>query len=364
MTKSIFKLLCLPFLIVCHIIEILFKAFFLIVKFFGKLFVASAKFSFFVAICAVIIYFLDHYNVIQTGIPSIPDRIKTKEVPEKVISLDEPRNTVEFCYRTYEFSDNRSRKYKLEHAISMEDIDETETFYGFSKQDLFRLLDEKTQGFNDEYEGSIQVTLSRDLSYQIRYQAGYAGLMKEFERVYRETIEEYCRGNMVLPGPFGPDYRTIQKWQAEFVKPLFDRLLTLAQEKNMNEREFIILMSRFVQHLQYRVPPEQSDKEIFGFWPPLTCLKEKAGDCDSKSTLFASIFYHYRKNSLILILTRNHAFIGIRNQHKKFPTDNSLKISGIDYLLLETTSAYRLGSVHKDVLNQLKKRQYKYIQFF
>ncbi|MFC1859928.1 hypothetical protein ACFL9U_18140, partial [Thermodesulfobacteriota bacterium] len=95
----------------------------------------------------------------------------------------------------------------------------------------------------------------------------------------------------------GPDYRAIQEWQAEYVEPLYAKLRRLGRENNLNEREFVILMARFVQHLKYQIPPEPGDKQIFGFWPPITCLTEKAGDCDSKSTLFAAIFQHYRNNA-------------------------------------------------------------------
>ncbi len=123
------------------------------------------------------------------------------------------------------------------------------------------------------------------------------------------------------------------------------------------------MVARFVQQLKYEIPKDPPDKEILGFWPPMICLKEKAGDCDSKSTLFASLFYHYRKKLCILIMTQTHAFIGVRNQHKKYPRDKALRIGGIDYLLLETTRLWPLGQMSEDILKQMRKGQYRYIAY-
>ena len=290
------------------------------------------------------------------------------EYRAKTGSGSQPKSQInkDSIYRTYKFSDHRSKKHKLQYKILKKHVQESEQKYGYFKEDIYTFVVSGVQKFNKKNANKVKVDLQKDLQrYKYRYSSKNSHLKNEVNAVIQNAIGKYCNDHMILHVPERrPDYKKIQKWQAEFVISLYEKLKGLARKNKMKEREFIAFIARFVQCLKYKIPQDPKQKEILGFWPPVICLKEKAGDCDSKSTLFASLFYHYRKKACIMIITKAHAFIGIKNQHKLYPRDKVIKIGGIDYLLLETTNVWRLGGMSKDMLKLLKKGQYQYVAFY
>jgi hypothetical protein len=209
---------------------------------------------------------------------------------------------------------------------------------------------------NDYYHRTYEFTDHRNAQYKVEIDL-LKQAVAESESKYKRFFKVFKRvGNVKYTLP---DYREIQRWQSDMLAELYGKMKQLAMRRRMNEREFTILLARFVQHLTYKVPTSYG-----GFWPPVVCLKEKAGDCDSKSTLFATLFYHFKKNACILVITKRHAFIGIKNQHRVFPTDDVVKIGGIDYLLIEATGLQRLGCISKRERAYLKQGRFKYIHFY
>jgi hypothetical protein len=193
-----------------------------------------------------------------------------------------------------------------------------------------------------------QMTLTHDISKQqvIESENNLEKYLKEYKR---EANQIHIR----------VDYKAVQKWQTGFVKKLYETLKQTAAAQGMNEKDFIFLMAEFVQHLNYKTPPNP-----YGFWMPVICLKEAAGDCDSMSTLFATIYYHFKRNSCILVITPQHAFIGIKNQHKTSPADHVVKIGGMDYLLIELTSKWGVGKISKKHWEYITGGQFDYIPFY
>lgn len=289
--------------------------------------------------------------------------LRYSDVP---VYKDKRPSPLAYVNRTYKLFDGRGREYRINYALPKTDVVETERRYGYSKSELFEVLNTMVENWNEEYSGMFHVTLHRNLDYRIEGNYDYDDLSNKFHMTFDHLVGKHLRAHLIAieDNIIGPDYRAIQMWQAAFLKELYDNLILLAHKNKMNQRDWVKLMASLVQNLQYRIPPITSNgKEIFGFWPPIICLYEKAGDCDSKSTLFATLFYHYRKNSCILLMTKRHAFIGIRNMHKVSPADYSVKIGGVDYILLETTSPERIGYIGRKSLDKLRKRQFSYILF-
>jgi len=304
--------------------------------------------------------------------PVKPDQKKEKTVvvkkmkPNNIFSYNSNKIKKENYYlRIYEFSDKRRTQYKINHAISKKHIKETELIYGYSKKELFEILQKKAKKFEKKYHGKIKITIHEDIGYNIKYKRDHKHLIDQFAKVYDETKKKYLSDHMInlKDNELSPNFSAIQKWQSEYVKSLYKSFQAYGEQADFNQREFIQLLADFVQNINYKIPPDNNKKYIFGLWPPVICLKEKAGDCDSKSILFAALFYHFKKNSCILLLTPGHAFIGIKNQHRIFPTDLTIKIGGIDYLLLETTAARPIGNITKKNFNQIKRGQFRYVAF-
>ncbi len=275
-------------------------------------------------------------------------------------------------YRTHDFLDYRSKKHRLRYELLKKHVQETEQRYGYSKDKLYAFVNKAVQKYCEESGGKIKVKLDKDLGYRTWYSRKNEHLKQSIKTIIRDSCRHYYEAHMLIlrNNYIGIDYKKIQQWQSKFVAPLYDALKSIAKRENMNERELIVLMARFVQYLEYKVPNEPPHKNILGFWPPIICLKEKAGDCDSKSTLFASIFYHFKKKSCVLINTRRdestgHVFVGIKRQHKVFPKDKIVTIGGVDCLLLETTRpGWDPGQLSKKDWNAVKRGRFKYTAMY
>lgn len=263
----------------------------------------------------------------------------------------------EYLYLTHRFLDHSSRRHTLTYRLLKGQVRETQSKYGYSKKELHQILQSLVQDYNKKYKGDFKVRLSPDLGYSYRYSNGRKDLLESFKKKYLSLKKKYCADHLlrVQNKNIQPDYQRIQDWQAPFIREVYEQLKNKAQDNTMNDREFIILMSKFVQHLKYEKIPKTSGKENLGLWPPVTCLEKKAGDCDSKSILFATLYSYYQQYACVLFLTKNHAFIGIKNRHKVFPTDKVVQTGGVDYLLLESTAPHRLGYVAPKYRDQLRR---------
>ncbi|MFC1859925.1 hypothetical protein ACFL9U_18125, partial [Thermodesulfobacteriota bacterium] len=73
---------------------------------------------------------------------------KSSHIP---LAEHEKRDEYDNIYRTYDFASDRRTQYKIEHAISREIAEETEASFGYSPNELFELLSENTQDFNDQH---------------------------------------------------------------------------------------------------------------------------------------------------------------------------------------------------------------------
>jgi len=367
MIKDILKFLSLPFIAIYHLIKILIQSLLYCFKLSLYLLGKFLKIAFVFSLLIALFYGASLYFKGSTdNHKETPQKREETKAPKAGPDGPVPFRKDDYYFRTYRFSDHKKRRVVIEHGILKKHVEESEQTFGYSKKELYIVLSKEARNFQQKYSDKIKIMVNEDLTCKIRYKSDSAHLMDDFNHMYRLTQKSFYEKRMlsIEKNKIHPDFRAIQRWQADFLKTFYTKLRNLAQNNHMNEREFIIVIARFVQHLKYKVPSSPESKEIFGFWPPVVCLKEQAGDCDTKSTLFATIFYHYKKNSCTLILTKKHAFIGIKNQHKHFPKDRVLKIGGIDYLLLETTSVRKIGYISDDVLDQLKKRQFKYIHFY
>ena len=144
-------------------------------------------------------------------------------------------------------------------------MQETQNEYGFSKTELYRKLKYLVQEFNEKHKGDFKVQLSSDLGYTYRYSNGRRGLLENFKKQYLSLKKKYYADHLlrVQNEKIQPDYQRIQDWQAPFIREVYERLKIKAQDNTMNDREFIILMSKFVQHLKYEKIPKTNGKENF-----------------------------------------------------------------------------------------------------
>ncbi|AWB66994.1 hypothetical protein C2869_11345 [Saccharobesus litoralis] len=101
-------------------------------------------------------------------------------------------------------------------------------------------------------------------------------------------------------------------------------------------RYIINYILAFVQSIPYQDLENRRDSHGAGFNPPNRLLLENKGDCDSKSTLMASILRGvFPRVGIAIILLPDHALIGIQIPYQK--SDDYVEVDGTHYVLAEPT---------------------------
>ncbi len=118
---------------------------------------------------------------------------------------------------------------------------------------------------------------------------------------------------------------------------LYDAIKPQPPERRLMEFLF------FVQAITYKKPPfYYNSKFINSFYPPLICLYEQSGDCDSKSVLLAEFLTCHNKKEKTALLFINH--LGLKHsillvKGSPSPGMSAIFIKGKGYYIpLETSS--------------------------
>jgi hypothetical protein len=138
------------------------------------------------------------------------------------------------------------------------------------------------------------------------------------------------------------DYSKVVQESKNIVAPLYLQFKSIQSKYNLNKRERIELIMRFLQDIPYGVPPTNyQSRYIGGLFPPSETLKNGWADCDSKSILMATLlsFDPYFYNKLAMILVPGHALLGI--QDVPGPYDKSVRFIGRQYVYAEPVGLAR-----------------------
>jgi hypothetical protein len=268
--------------------------------------------------------------------------------------------------RTHSFR-TRGTSCRITYAIGRREEEEAKQAFGYSEQEFRAYLNAVIRDFNARYRWKTWAHLVGKNGYVFFALPGYGSLREELKSTYGNATRSFLESHYFKinhENVISVDFPAVQLWQAPRVKHLYRMLLSQARLRHMNEREFASFIAAFVQGFTYRIPPEtQNGRFINGVWLPVTCLREMAGDCDTKSLLFATLFYHYHRKGSIMILTDNHALIGIRNQHCILPGDRKVTLHGQDYILLETTNYFDFGDISPEVWSHIQRKHSRYVAF-
>lgn len=130
-------------------------------------------------------------------------------------------------------------------------------------------------------------------------------------------------------------------------------------------------MLKLVQSIKYKIPPKYyKGKYIMEFFPPLTCMYENYGDCDTKSVLLANIIRgaSYKKERMAVIILKGfgifHAILAI--ERPPLPGMLSFYIDRIGpFIPLETTDrGWMPGFTNRQVVQCLQKGQFRFVKLF
>ncbi len=269
--------------------------------------------------------------------------------------------------RSFLIKDDRSAQHSVTIGIPADHRDDTGKHFGYSLKDLNLELTLEAEQFNRRNAPRCRITsVSHQKGFSFQYQNGYERLSGEFRKQVDLAVRNYFQRQHFKyeQNVISVNYPAVQEWQAPYLTDLYGQMLQIARNDGMKDRDFIALLVNFVQQLRYKMPPDaMGDIKTCGFWPPVTCLLERAGDCDSKSTLFATLYGHYQRNGSIMVMTEKHAFVGIRDQHRILPRDRVISRGGRDYLLVEMTNPHPMGVISNKDWDQVSMNRVKYVNF-
>jgi hypothetical protein len=144
-------------------------------------------------------------------------------------------------------------------------------------------------------------------------------------------------------------------------------LLPLAQaifEKlapGSDSRAYVNLMLSWVQSIPYNVLENRLESNGAGYLPPLSVVANNQGDCDSKSTLMATLLRTLLPDvKMVMMYLPNHALLGISLPSRVH--EKTYEIAGSNYLMMEPTgpASLVLGSIAPRSASDIASGMYSY----
>ena len=161
---------------------------------------------------------------------------------------------------------------------------------------------------------------------------------------------------------YTPAYTKIADDYRDKLEPLSDALI--GKTIGMEFRERVNLVLSFFQSIPYDTLQNRKNSNGSGFATPIELLHQNRGDCDTKSTAFASIMRTmYYRIPMIMVFIPGHAFVGLETPAK--PGDETLDYKGRTYILSEPVgpSIRPFGSIGPDSAAKLREHDYRVVSF-
>lgn len=124
-------------------------------------------------------------------------------------------------------------------------------------------------------------------------------------------------------------YRKVYKQSYSQIDDIAKGLTKIFNEEKMSASDRILFLTTFVQNIEYKLP-----ESALGFLPPVICLRDKFGDCDTKALLLYVLLERMNVDCVMFwSLYYHHAMIGINTN-----AAGLYKVhQGRRYYFLETT---------------------------
>ncbi|NNE42931.1 MAG: hypothetical protein HKN12_01870 [Gemmatimonadetes bacterium] len=165
---------------------------------------------------------------------------------------------------------------------------------------------------------------------------------------------------------FAPDYRWIIEQGRWNVRNVARELAEAFRNTGLrSQRDFLRLTSSFVQSIEYSIPEavrHTSTGEAvntFGIATPIEVLRNKWGDCDSKSLLFAALLRNTSRQRVVFLIGNDHLFVGVRGVPRR--GDHYVERSGVRYILIELTDRWPIGRLPDDLWRAVGRNRYQIV---
>ncbi len=140
-----------------------------------------------------------------------------------------------------------------------------------------------------------------------RWEASRERIAPALEKKLRAYAGDH--GMEVTAEGLAVDYKRLVRANAARLKPLAEEFRRVCGPSRQRQLEAVL---SFVQNIPARaVPPLAGGRYTAGLAVPLRVLSEDAGDCDSKSVLFASLWLSLCRHRIVLVQVPEHMLVAI-----------------------------------------------------
>jgi hypothetical protein len=190
---------------------------------------------------------------------------------------------------------------------------------------------------------------------------------KEQRLTERAASVGFINTNQPPPGTLEIDYAWMVEQSISDTRPVVEEILEYAKNQGRNDLyELIELLTSFVQDgVFYQIPemnrtgPSGETILIGGVQMPMETLSLGWGDCDTKSVLLASMLANAGNVGTIMVVGNGHAFLGFRGIPRR--GQRYVEVNGVNYILVETTTPWRIGDIPEDSWLALNRNQLKIV---
>ncbi|MCR9206066.1 MAG: hypothetical protein NXH75_15895 [Halobacteriovoraceae bacterium] len=197
-------------------------------------------------------------------------------------------------------------------------------------------------GFNDHLGAFRELRWSLNKLNSDNFMFNFGLNDKRGERFQVSPTELQYSMMKTVGGKLVFDYEKIIEESRPLIRPLYLEFLRIVKKYDLSKREKVELIMRFLQDIPYGIPPTNyKNRYIGGLFPPVELLKNKWGDCDSKSLLMATLLSFDKDyfNRLAIILVPGHALLGIRMVPG--PYEKCIRFGGFSYVYAEPVGLSR-----------------------
>lgn len=254
----------------------------------------------------------------------------------------------------YQWLDHQNQQRTLLFSLDEPKTHESIAYFRpLSPQQINRALLQPLAFFAREqgwYQMEIRLNSYRDIiKYQPHLRDAQAAQvrinrMREQEHIERQKVlqENFLTFLTMPPNQFGiaPDHARIAIANTALLMPVASSFLDSLSGASV--REYISIITSFVQAIPYNDLTRRLDSGGKGFHTPARLLLENQGDCDSKVTLLAAILKGLMPNmNMAVVYLPNHALLALTINAQA--QDITIEHNGMHYVVVDPTGPAPLG---------------------
>jgi hypothetical protein len=246
--------------------------------------------------------------------------------PQVFQRIDEKKGILSAEYGFLNFNND---SLHVGFSISAKDLAVYKRGYGYAQAELDALYQWQKKALADAYQNAVKNRLKQEQLDRMSEQ-----VKAEYRSKFLAFLQS--RGFVVLPGNvLAADIPAIVKHNVKSLQPVALALGDVAKKHGYGSEETVSAALSLVQTalLYENVPMQINGRQTGGIYPPVETMVRGKGDCDTKTSLLASILLNWDRMRLVGVGVPNHYLMGIlRNPAKG---DAFVEYNGLRFVLIE-----------------------------